>query len=107
MAVDTTVEVDETGVVRTGQVLKLGNMPVDAIRAGAAADAKNRTVYFNVRPAPRPPPLRADLRAVATTQGKFVPEHEARVSIFDSSLMFGDMAFEMTRTYNGEAFCLR
>ena len=40
-------------------------------------------------------------------QGKFVPEHEARVSIFDSSLMFGDMAFEMTRTFNGEAFCLR
>ena len=39
--------------------------------------------------------------------GKMVPEHEARVSIFDSSLMFGDMAFEMTRTYNHEPFCLR
>jgi branched-chain amino acid aminotransferase len=35
------------------------------------------------------------------------PMAKARVSIFDSALMFGDMAFEMTRTYNGEAFCLR
>ena len=32
--------------------------------------------------------------------GRFVPETEARVSIFDSALMYGDMAFEMTRTYN-------
>ncbi len=45
-----------------------------------------RTVYFN---------------------GRFVPESEARVSIFDSALMFGDMAFEMTRTYGGKPFRLR
>ena len=48
--------------------------------------AGTRTVYFN---------------------GKFVPEHEARVSIFDEALMYGSMAFEMTRTYNGKPFCLR
>ncbi|MCA9028803.1 MAG: aminotransferase class IV [Planctomycetaceae bacterium] len=45
-----------------------------------------RTVYFN---------------------GQFVPESEARVSIFDSALMYGDMAFEMTRTYNRRPFKLR
>ena len=45
-----------------------------------------RTVYFN---------------------GRFVPEAEARVSIFDSALMYGDMAFEMTRTYNHRPFKLR
>lgn len=39
--------------------------------------------------------------------GKFVPECEARVSIFDSALMFGDMAFEMTRTFARKPFCLR
>ncbi len=39
--------------------------------------------------------------------GEFVPESEARISIFDSALMFGDMLFEMTRTYNGEPFRLR
>ena len=43
----------------------------------------NRVVYFN---------------------GEFVPESEARVSIFDSALMFGDMAFEMTRTFNQVPF---
>lgn len=45
----------------------------------------NRIVYFN---------------------GEFVPESEARVSIFDSALMFGDMAFEMTRTFGQKAFRL-
>ena len=45
-----------------------------------------RTVYFN---------------------GVFVPESEARVSIFDSALMYGDMAFEMTRTFNHKPFRLR
>lgn len=39
--------------------------------------------------------------------GQFVPESEARVSIFDSALMFGDMAFEMTRTYNQTPFRLQ
>ena len=45
----------------------------------------NRVVYFN---------------------GKFVPECESRVSVFDSALMFGDMAFEMTRTFNTQPFKL-
>jgi len=47
---------------------------------------KQRIVYFN---------------------GRYVHEAEARVSIFDSALMFGDMAFEMTRTYNLQPFKLR
>src|ERR1700682_3501004 len=39
--------------------------------------------------------------------GQYMPEKEARVSIFDSALMFGDMAFEMTRTYQRKPFRLR
>lgn len=39
--------------------------------------------------------------------GEWVSEREARVSIFDSALMFGDMAFEMTRTFKGKPFRLR
>lgn len=39
--------------------------------------------------------------------GVFVPEAEARISIFDSALMFGDMVFEMTRSFNGQPFRLR
>ena len=37
--------------------------------------ANNRIVYWN---------------------GKMIPESEARVSIYDSALMFGDTIFEMT-----------
>lgn len=39
--------------------------------------------------------------------GRLVPESEARISIFDCALMYGDMAFEMTRTYAGRPFKLR
>jgi len=49
-------------------------------------NSKQRVVYFN---------------------GKFVPESEAKVSIYDSSLMFGDMVFEMTRSFNKKQFKLK
>ena len=39
--------------------------------------------------------------------GTFVPENEAKISIFDSALMFGDMVFEMTRSFNKKQFKLR
>ncbi|MBS10232.1 MAG: branched-chain amino acid aminotransferase [Gemmatimonadetes bacterium] len=39
--------------------------------------------------------------------GSFIPEPDARVSIFDSALMFGDMVFEMTRTFGQKTFRLR
>lgn len=39
--------------------------------------------------------------------GKMVPETEARISIYDSALMFGDMVFEMTRSFNKKQFKLR
>lgn len=48
--------------------------------------AQGRVVYFN---------------------GRFVPETEARISIYDSALMFGDMVFEMTRSFNKRQFKLR
>ncbi len=38
--------------------------------------------------------------------GKFVNEEEAKISIYDSALMFGDMVFEMTRSFNGKQFKL-
>ena len=42
-----------------------------------------RTVYFN---------------------GNFIDEKDAKLSIYDSSLMFGDMVFEMTRSFKHEQF---
>ena len=39
--------------------------------------------------------------------GKFVPESEAKISIYDSALMFGDIVFEMTRSFNKKQFKLR
>lgn len=39
--------------------------------------------------------------------GTFVPENEAKISIFDSALLFGDMVFEMTRSFNKKQFKLR
>ena len=39
--------------------------------------------------------------------GKFVPESQAKISIYDSALMFGDMVFEMTRSFNKKHFQLK
>jgi branched-chain amino acid aminotransferase len=39
--------------------------------------------------------------------GEYVDEKEARISIYDSALMFGDMVFEMTRSFNKKQFKLR
>lgn len=39
--------------------------------------------------------------------GEFVREKDAKISIFDSALMFGDMVFEMTRSFNKKQFKLR
>ena len=39
--------------------------------------------------------------------GKFVDEVDAKVSIYDSALQWGDMVFEATRSFNKEQFKLR
>ena len=39
--------------------------------------------------------------------GDFVSERDARISIFDSALMFGDMVFEMTRSFKQKPYRLR
>jgi branched-chain amino acid aminotransferase len=44
---------------------------------------------------------------VVSLNGVFVPEAEARVSIYDSNVMYGDAVFTMTRSFNGKAFMLR
>ncbi|MDC3221730.1 aminotransferase class IV [Planktomarina sp.] len=36
--------------------------------------------------------------------GEMIPETEAKISIYDSALMFGDMVFEMTRSFNKKQF---
>jgi len=44
---------------------------------------------------------------VVYMNGEFIPESQAKVSIYDSALMFGDMVFEMTRSFNKKQFKLR
>ena len=38
--------------------------------------------------------------------GEFVPESEAKVSVFDHGLLYGDGVFEGIRAYNGRVFRL-
>ena len=44
---------------------------------------------------------------VVYQNGRYVPEREAAVSIFDPAVMFGYMVFDVTRTFDGEPFRLR
>ena len=48
-----------------------------------------------------------EVERIVYLSGTFVPEREAKISIYDSALMFGDMVFEMTRSFNGKQFLLR
>jgi branched-chain amino acid aminotransferase len=43
---------------------------------------------------------------VVYLNGVLVPEDQARISIYDSALMFGDMVFEMTRSFGKQQFRL-
>lgn len=46
-------------------------------------------------------------RRLVWFNGELVPETEAKISIYDSALMFGDMVFEMTRSFQKKQFKLR
>jgi branched-chain amino acid aminotransferase len=50
--------------------------------------------------------MKSSIRSVYFN-GNLVPENEAKISIYDSALMFGDMVFEMTRSFNKKQFKLR
>src|SRR5205814_2824677 len=43
----------------------------------------------------------------AYVNGRFVPENEASVSIFDRGFLYGDGCFETMRVYSGKIFRLR
>jgi len=49
--------------------------------------------------------MKSNVRLV-NFNGEMIPETEAKVSIYDSALMFGDMVFEMTRSFNKQQFKL-
>jgi branched-chain amino acid aminotransferase len=52
--------------------------------------------------------LRRDMsERLVWMNGQLVPETEARISIYDSALMFGDTVFEMTRSFGKKQFRLR
>jgi branched-chain amino acid aminotransferase len=44
---------------------------------------------------------------LAYFNGELVPESEARISVFDSALVYGDVVFEVTRTFREQPFRLR
>tara|TARA_B100000029_G_C17392015_1_gene893754 strand:+ start:14 stop:988 length:975 start_codon:yes stop_codon:yes gene_type:complete len=50
--------------------------------------------------------MKKNKKRVVFFNGKFVEEQNAKISIYDSALMFGDMVFEMTRSFNKEQFLI-
>jgi branched-chain amino acid aminotransferase len=68
---------------RSGATPKTAVKPADA--AQASSTAKGLTIFLD---------------------GKFVPEADAKVSVFDHGLLYGDGIFEGIRFYNGRVFRL-
>ncbi|MEO5334929.1 MAG: aminotransferase class IV [Magnetococcus sp. YQC-5] len=48
-----------------------------------------------------------NIQRLVNFNGVLIPESDAKISIYDSALMFGDMVFEMTRSFNKIQFKLR
>ncbi|MGZ5002032.1 MAG: aminotransferase class IV, partial [Chthoniobacterales bacterium] len=59
-----------------------------------------------VRPADETTRASAPKELTIFLDGKFVPEAEAKVSVFDHGLLYGDGIFEGIRFYNGRVFRL-
>ena len=60
-----------------------------------------------VKPTMEPRSKTSSSGRVVYLNGRYVPERDASISIFDSALMFGDMVFEMTRSFNKKQFKLK
>ena len=67
------------------QPQKAAVKPADATRSAQAGAVKQSTIYID---------------------GNFYPEAEAKVSVFDHGLLYGDGVFEGIRFYNGRVFRL-
>jgi branched-subunit amino acid aminotransferase/4-amino-4-deoxychorismate lyase len=39
--------------------------------------------------------------------GKYVPDNQAKISVFDHGFLYGDVVFEGIRAYNGKVFRLK
>lgn len=48
----------------------------------------------------------SEKKYLAYVNGEFVPKDEAKISIFDRGLLYGDAVFEGIRVYNGNVFLL-
>ena len=54
----------------------------------------------------RPPASSASKQSTIYIDGEFLPEAEAKISVFDHGLLYGDGIFEGIRFYNGQVFRL-
>src|SRR5204862_1709282 len=71
---------------------------VEKPRAKAADAVKPADESRRARPAAKTPLIYVD--------GEFLPESEAKISVFDHGLLYGDGIFEGIRFYNGRVFRL-
>jgi branched-chain amino acid aminotransferase len=65
-----------------------------------------RRTTRTVKPADESRPAKATKPMTIFLDGKFVPEEDAKVSVFDHGLLYGDGIFEGIRFYNGGVFRL-
>jgi hypothetical protein len=65
-----------------------------------------RKTTRGVKPADESRPAKATKPLTIFLDGEFVPEEDAKVSVFDHGLLYGDGIFEGIRFYNGGVFRL-
>ena len=77
-----------------------GEMVMEKSTSGTA------TAKAAVKPANEGPAKTSAKESAIYIDGKFLPESEAKISVFDHGLLYGDGIFEGIRFYNGRVFRL-
>ena len=77
-----------------------------ADRDGTTLVEEPRKTTRTVKPANESGPAKAAKSLTIFLDGEFVPEGDAKVSVFDHGLLYGDGIFEGIRFYNGGVFRL-
>jgi branched-chain amino acid aminotransferase len=83
------------------------------LNQAAASSVKTTRAANGSRPQPEfsgatsPTPTSSPMSRQIYISGKFVPQEEAKISVFDHGLLYGDGVFEGLRAYRGKVFRLR
>jgi branched-chain amino acid aminotransferase len=76
-------------------------------RSGRGSITKKSNVFFKSQKKKLQNPIHPMKSMIIYIDGKYLPEDQAKISVFDHGFLYGDGVFEGIRAYNGRVFRLK